>query len=217
MEDNSGIAQIKKILSRIDKRNEMLWNEDDQLLDVMVNDVSMQLWKNKCSRERNYGGDIIGDIIHESFKGRDEDALEEYRLQGLEKIEKTADILEKMDIFYEYSRRLRDDIKMLDYQLYVSQEARTLHDIDVCKNMFSAGKYSLSDIKEILPWLDLSDIYGLSKMLNFDMAITEAELEVVKEEYHKTGIPKVLKETFGEPQKTGVSMKDIFDQIEHMK
>lgn len=217
MEDNSGIGQIKKILSRIDERNEMLWNEDDQLLDVMVNDVSTQLWKNKYSRERNYGGDIIGDIIHESFKGRDEDALEEYRLQGLEKIEKTADILEKMDIFYEYSRRLRDDIKMLDYQLYVSQKARILHDIDVCKNMFSAGKYSLSDIKEILPWLDLSDIYGVSKMLHFDMAITEAELEVVKEEYHKTGNPKVLKEMFGEPQKTGVSMKDIFDKIEHMK
>ena len=74
---------------------------------------------------------------------------------------------------------------MLDFQDYVSNEIRPLISAEVCSNMFDAGKYTLTEINAVLPWLQLSDIYGLSKIMNKDIPITEEELEVVKAEYHQ--------------------------------
>lgn len=183
-------------------------NEEDELLDVMSKSVGIQMWSRFHAREKNYDTSIY-DINKRRYKGRDEDALEKYRLEGLRKITEETDQLKKLDIFYECARELQESIKMLDFLEYVSSETRTLVSIDVCSNMFDAGKYTLTEINAILPWVQISDIYGLSKMLEKDIPITEEELKVVKAEYHKSGKPTVLKELFGEPENIKKSLKEL--------
>lgn len=183
-------------------------DEEDELLEVMSKPVSIQMWSRFYAREKNYATSSY-DINKRRYKGRDEDALETYRLEGLRKITEETDPLKKLDIFYECARELQDSIKMLDFLEYVSSETRTLVSIDVCSNMFDAGKYTLTEINANLPWLQISDIYGLSKMLEKDIPITEEELEVVKAEYHKSGKPTVLKKLFGEPENIKKSLKEL--------
>lgn len=181
-------------------------DEEDELLEVMSKSVGIQMWSRFHSREENYATSSY-DINKRRYKGRDEEALETYRLETLRKITEEFDPLKKLAIFYECARELKESIKMLDFLEYVSSETRTLVSIDVCSNMFDAGKYTLTEINAILPWLQISDIYGLSKMLEKDIPITEEELEMVKAEYHKSGKPTVLKELFGEPKNTKKSLK----------
>ena len=176
-------------------------DEEDELLEVMSKSVGIQMWSRFHSREENYATSSY-DINKRRYKGRDEEALETYRLETLRKITEEIDPLKKLAIFYECARELKESIKMLDFLEYVSSETRTLVSIDVCSNIFDAGKYTLTEINAILPWLQISDIYGLSKMLEKDIPITEEELEMVKAEYHKSGKPTVLKELFGEPENT---------------
>lgn len=184
-------------------------DEEDELLEVMSKSVGIQMWSRFHSREKNYATSFY-DINKRRYKGRDEDALETYRLDALKKITEENDPLKKLAIFYECARELKESIKMLDFLEYVSSETRTLVSIDVCSNMFDAGKYTLTEINAILPWLQISDIYGLSKMLEKDIPITEEELGLVKTEYHKSGKPTVLKELFGKPKNTKKSLKDLF-------
>lgn len=186
-------------------------DEEDELLDVMSDSVGIQMWSRFHDREKNYATSVY-DINNRRYKGRDEDALEKYRLEGLQKISEEKDSLKKLDIFYEYARELKESITMLDFLEYVSKETRTLVSIDVCTNLFDSGKYTLTEIKTILPWLQISDIYGLSKMLHKNITITEEELEVVKAEYHKSGKPEILKEMFGEPQNTGIDLTKIISE-----
>ena len=183
-------------------------DEEEELLEVMSKPVSIQMWSRFHAREKNYATSSY-DINKRRYKGRDEDALETYRSEGLRKITEETDPLKKLDIFYECARELQDSIKMLDFLEYVSSETRTLVSIDVCSNMFDAGKYTLTEINAILPWLQISDIYGLSKMLEKDIPITEEELEVVKAEYHKSGKPTVLNKLFGEPENIKKSLKEL--------
>lgn len=180
-------------------------DEEDELLEVMSKSVGIQMWYRFYSREKNYATSSY-DINKRRYKGRDEDALETYRLDALRKITEENDPLKKLAIFYECARELKESIKMLDFLEYVSSETRTLVSIDVCSNMFDAGKYTLTEINAILPWLQINDIYGLSKMLKKNISITEEELEKVKAEYHKSGKPTILKEMFGEPKNTKRSL-----------
>lgn len=120
-------------------------NEEDELLEVMSKPVSIQMWSRFHAREKNYATSSY-DINKRRYKGRDEDALETYRLEGLRKIAEETDPLKKLDIFYECARELQDSIKMLDFLEYVSSETRTLVSIDACSNMFDAGKYTLKII-----------------------------------------------------------------------
>lgn len=183
-------------------------DEESELLETMSKPVSVQMWSRYHSREENYATSSY-DINKRQYKGRDVEALETYRLKGLKKITEETDPLKKLDIFYEYARELQESIKMLDFMKYVSSEIRAMVSIDVCSNMFDAGKYTLTEINTILPWLQISDIYGLSKMLEKDIPITEEELEAVKAEYHESGKPAILKELFGEPKNIKTSLMEL--------
>lgn len=173
--------------------------EEDVLLNVMSVPVDAQMWYRLYSRKENYNTSTY-DIYKKRYKGRDEDALEKYRLESLRKIAEETDPLKKIDIFYECARELQESIKMLDFFKYVLSVTRTIVCMDVCSNMFDAGKYSLTEINAILPWHQISDIYDLSKRLKKDIPITEEELKVVKEEYHKSGKTAVFKKLVEDPE-----------------
>lgn len=175
-------------------------DEDEELLRVMSKNVEIQMWSKAFDRKQRYGTSAH-DINCKRYKGRDKAMLEEYRLEGLEKITEETDPLKKLSIFYEYSRELRENMKMLDFMDYVSNETHTLVSIEVCSNLFNLGKLTLSEMRSIMPWLKKSDIYGLSKMLGKDVSITEEELDEVKAEYSESGEPEVLKDIFGDPNK----------------
>lgn len=186
--------------------------EAEDLIDIMSKPVENQMWNKYYSREKNYGITAV-DIGMKQYKGYDEDALEKYRLEGLNKIEKEPDPLKKLDIFMEYARNINEAIKMLDLMDCISSETRTLVSIDVCSNMFDSGKYTLTEIKAIMPWLEISNIYGASKILDKEIAITEDELQLVKAEYHKSGQPTILKEMFGEPENNQMTWKEIYEKV----
>jgi hypothetical protein len=49
--------------------------------------------------------------------------------------------------------------------------------------------FSLTQISQAVPWVDKSDIYGLSLMLDLSMELTQEERAEVKQEYRRTGKP----------------------------
>lgn len=168
----------------------------EDLLSAMSEPVEDQMWIMDKLHEENYGM-TISDINHLRYKGRNESEMEKYRQEGLQKLAEESDPIKKIDIFYKYARELNEGIKMLDFMGFISGNTRTLLSIEICSNMFDSGKLSLTDMNNCLPWLDISDIYGLSKMLGKEVEITEEELQQVKEEYDKSGKPTVLKDMFG--------------------
>lgn len=203
------INNAKMVLNRLNQLNDREWLydvdgflEDDEireLIDVFSKSVGIQMWALSKRRDKNYQTSSY-DISKSRYKGYDEEKLEKYRLNALQKIEDEADPFKKVDLFLEYGRTLKENMEMLDFLTYIANEKQTLTSMEVCSNMFAAKKYSLTDIQSILPWLKISDIYGLSIMLNQEMPITEEELEQIKEEYYSTGKPNVLKSRFGEPK-----------------
>ena len=173
-------------------------DEEAGLWNAMFTHVDVQLWNKSLKREKTYK-DICTDINDNTYRHRNAEAFEHYRQEGIRKIKEEKDPLKKLDIYHEYAGTLREDLKMYDFMEYVSEQTRLLVSIEVCGHMFDAG-YSLADVKTMLPWLELSDIYGLSKMLDYDIVATDEELEQIRESYGKTGKPEVLKVVFGEEE-----------------
>lgn len=170
--------------------------EDDELLDIMARPVSTQLWRKLHDRKNSYGT-ISTDVNNLRYKGRSEDDLEKYRLKGLKKISEKTDPLKKIDVFYEYAYELKESIKMLDFMDYVTNETKMVVSFDVCLNMINLEKYTLSEIKANMPWLKLSDIYGLSKMCGKEIIPSVEEFLTIKDEYYKSGSPAILSDIFG--------------------
>lgn len=64
--------------------------------------------------------------------------------------------------------------------------------------MIKSGNYSLGDIKSIMPWLDISDIYGVAKMIGKEILATEEEMEEILKECDKSKKPNTLGEVLKE-------------------
>ena len=209
----NAICQLNGEADIYDLKNRFEKEEDDELLEIMSKPVDIQMvslyLKRKDKPCISCYPDLYQGRYQGRYKGRDEKALEKYRLEGLKKIADEKDSLKKIDIFYEYARELKESMNMLNLMEETIDATRTFISFDVCINMFGSGKYTLTEMKTVLPWLQLSDIYGLSKMLGKEMPITEEELGIVKLEYNKSGKPVVLKEMFGEPK---ISLKDLLGE-----
>ena len=114
----------------------------------------------------------------------------------------TAQILEEEKGYYivkaiKYGREVNDWEIKLHLQNLVSRQKNVLIYMQVCQSMITHG-FSLTQISQAVPWVDKSDIYGLSLMLDLSMELTQEERAEVEQEYRRTGKPKVLKEVFGE-------------------
>ncbi len=184
--------------------------EQDRLFDAMFKEVWKQKWQRRTRRDAIYG-DIVSDLRNGTFLQKDEDAYEKYRLEGIEKIKQENDPIKKVEIFEEYAEELYDNLRLWDLMEFTSNQTRVLIAIEVCGKLFENNKLSLTEIHEVVPWQNISDIYGLSIMLGHEVKITDEELEQIKEEYMKTGEPALLKDRFGEPtHKKGVSLASLF-------
>ena len=170
--------------------------EQNRLFDAMFKEVWNQRWVRRTNRNRIYG-DIITDLRNGTFLQKDEEAYEQYRQEGIRRIKEEDDPLRKIEIFYEYAEELYDNLRLWDLMEFTYGQARVLISMEVCGKLFETGKLSLTEIHEIVPWQKISDIYGLSRMLGFDLDLSEEELERVREEYMETGEPSVLAGLFG--------------------
>lgn len=173
-------------------------DEEAELWYTMFKHVDVQLWNKRLQREKRYGF-ISSDITDDTYKHRNAEGYEQYRQEGIQKIREEKDPLKKLDIYYTYAGTLYENLKMYDFMEYVSEQTRLLVSIEVCGHMFDAG-YSLADVRTMLPWLELSDIYGLSKILDYEIEVTDEELEQIRESYRETGKPEVLMNVFGEEE-----------------
>lgn len=172
-------------------------SEEDEIYFALRDSVYQQLWSLSWKQKQNHGETyaIPQKII---YRGKNEDDLEKNRWQIRGRIKAATDPLEKISIFYQEGRKLVEEIKAFDLLNCASETCRSLLSAEICGNAFKQGVLSITQIQELMPWLKISDIYGLSKMLKYDITITDQELEIAKEEYLATGEPKVLKDLFGE-------------------
>lgn len=77
-----------------------------------------------------------------------------------------------------------------------TKTVRTALSAEVCNNMFKQG-FTLDQIAKSMPWLEKSDIYGLSVMLNdTPVSATDEEIENIKWTFRRTRKPKVLGKIF---------------------
>lgn len=85
-----------------------------------------------------------------------------------------------------------------------TKATRTVICTEVCGHMFEQG-FTLDQISKSMPWLDKSDIMGLSLMLN-DKPVSATD-EEIKWEFRRERRPKILEKLFNTPeeQTKGVS------------
>lgn len=81
-----------------------------------------------------------------------------------------------------------------------TKTVRTALSTEVCNNMFKQG-FTLDQIAKSMPWIEKSDIYGLSVIVNdTPVSATEEEIEDIKWTFRKTRKPKVLGKLFNTPE-----------------
>lgn len=81
-----------------------------------------------------------------------------------------------------------------------TKTTRTIISTEVCSNMFKQG-FTLEQISKSMPWLDKTDIYGLSVLLNDkSVSATEEEIEDIKWTFRRTRRPKDLGKIFNTPE-----------------
>ena len=123
--------------------------------------------------------------------------FEEKREKWVKEIRETDHPMLRIVKAIKYGREVNDWEIKLHLQNLVSRQKNVLIYMQVCQNMITHG-FSLIQISQAVPWVDKSDIYGLSLMLELSMELTQEEWAEVEQEYRRTGKPKVLKEVFGE-------------------
>lgn len=168
---------------------------DKELLSLLVRSVSFQQNYFWFKLEMGYPS-FISDVQNGTFNGLSEEEWEELRTYSIDEIRKESNPQKRLDYFRKCALKLEEAEYLIEVIRKVKKEYKALLSIDISNNMFKSGKYTVSDIKEIMPWLSLSDIYGCSKMLSYDIALSEEEYEVIKKEVQKSGEPKVLREMF---------------------
>ena len=123
--------------------------------------------------------------------------FEEKRKKWVKEIRETVHPMLRIVKAIKYGREVNDWEIKLHLQNLVSRQKNVLVYMQVCQNMITHG-FSLTQISQAVPWVDKSDIYGLSLMLDLSMELTQEEWAEVEQEYRRTGKPKVLEKVFGE-------------------
>ena len=141
--------------------------------------------------------DIITDIKDGKFMDISMEEFEEKREKWVKEIRETDHPMLRIVKAIKYGREVNDWEIKLHLQNLVSRQKNVLVYMQVCQNMITHG-FSLTQISQAVPWVDKSDIYGLSLMLDLSMELTQEERAEVEQEYRRTRKPKVLKEVFGE-------------------
>lgn len=81
-----------------------------------------------------------------------------------------------------------------------TKAARTVICTEICGHMFEQG-FTLDQISKSMPWLDKSDIMGLSLMLNDKpVSATDEDMEDIKWEFRRERKPKILEKLFNTPE-----------------
>lgn len=188
-------GELEQLLKEGLLEEEQFNYRDKELLRLLVETMLIQqhyFWLGlECEHP-----DFILDVKNGTWKFLSADEWEEIRELIIKKIRKEANPQKRLAYFRECVPKLERAEYLIEIIRKVKLEYRSLLSIDICDNMFKNGKYSVSDIKEIMPWMSLSDIYGLSKMMSYDIALSEEEYSIIKKEVRKTCQPKVLREQF---------------------
>lgn len=141
--------------------------------------------------------DIITDIKNGNFMDISVKEFEEKRAGWVKEIRETEHPMLRIVKAIKYGREVNDWEVKQHLMSLVSRQKDLLVYMDVCGNMIANG-FTLTQISKAVPWVELSDIYGLSLMSESPLELTQEEREVVEREYRKTGKPTVLKKVFGE-------------------
>lgn len=141
--------------------------------------------------------DIITDLRNGNFMSISMEKFEEKRAGWVKEIRETKHPMLRIAKAIKYGREVNDWEVKQHLMSLVSKQKDLLIYMDVCGNMIDNG-FTLTQISKAVPWVELSDIYGLSLMLDLPLDLTQEEREAVEREYRKTGKPAVLKKVFGE-------------------
>ena len=168
----------------------------EYLLEVLFTPVEA-----RCSYLDIWGSkkypDIITDIKDGKFMDMSMEEFEEKREKWVKEIRETDHPMLRIVKAIKYGREVNDWEIKLHLQNRVSRQKNVLIYMQVCQNMITHG-FSLTQISQAVPWVDKSDIYGLSLMLDLSMELPQEEWAEVEQEYSRTAKPKVIKEVFGE-------------------
>ncbi len=81
-----------------------------------------------------------------------------------------------------------------------TKTARTVMCTEICGHMLEQ-RFTLEQISKSMPWLNKSDIMGLSLMLNDKpVSATDQEMEDIKWEFRRERKPKILGKLFNTPE-----------------
>lgn len=138
------------------------------------------------------------DSIDEKYLGKSVEDMELVRQRYIAELKKIDDDISRVEEALKYAQEINEWEVMYHFLQSMKVPLRTAVSMDVCCNIFKCGmNLSLTDIKTILPWLEKSDIYGYSIMLNMPIQLTDQEKDEIRKEYMDTGTPKVLEKIFG--------------------
>ena len=175
-----------------------LSEETEELLEVLLTEIYEQVRHCKKNIREAFSGLKTG-ISNHTLRKESIDSIEDKRKECVYKLAGMENPLERIIEFQKDAEDIREWIRQYAFQEVISLETRTIISIELCSNLIEQ-KYSLTEITNIVPWLKISDVFGLSIAMEkpISVPVTEDEKALIKEEYMATGKPEILKKIFEE-------------------
>lgn len=167
--------------------------DDEALLDILFAPIEQRM----CRLNNHFYKTLDLDIARVELGNESFENYEKKRLEYIDDIRTTTNTIERLQKAIQYAHDINEWEIFYNLIDNLKSEMRMVVSMDVCYKLFKK-RASMKEIIELMPWLDICDIYGLSIKQNMPIDLTDEERDAICQNYMQTGRPEILKEVFGE-------------------
>lgn len=175
---------------------DFFYENEEALLDVLFSETGKRIQRldSLCY------GKFDMDLVMSKWCGETVEDCENKRKEYIEEIRKTSDTIERLQKAIQYARKINEWEIFYHVMEIAKRRIRPIISIEICRIFFEKNA-TMEEVLDFMPWLDKTDVYGLSVMLNMPMNLSDTDMELIRKDCMKTGIPEVLKTVFVEPNR----------------
>jgi len=172
-------AQCIGELNALPEKERAGYCDSHGLPDFLFTDVSMRTHLAYLEKKENKA-----EWVHDRYKGVASYEYDTWRKKKFDEIVQMEDPFEQVSAFEEASEQIRDAIVQISYLKAHRFYVRLWTRIELCQNMMRTGKYTLTDVCELIPDTDMADLYEMAtRFMKIKVQTTEKEREILRNTY----------------------------------
>lgn len=125
---------------------------------------------------------LLQDATNGTYKGNDESYYEKLRQNGLDEIFSQKDDLLALESIFSTSEIIQKAAKQIAYTKAFRGYCSKAVASTIAINLMRFGQHSLTEIKQIVPWLTMNDLYTLSDEQGIRFSVSAEEREQIARE-----------------------------------